>query len=205
VSQGGTGTLTFTAGIVTATGTSAFATVAAPAGTIVGTTDSQTLTNKTLNSPTLVTPALGTPTSGNLTNCTFPTLNQNTTGTAANLSGTPALPNGTAATTQASTDNSTKLATDAFVQTLTTQFATSTITADPAPGVIGTYYRCNYALGGNFTLPSSALTAGQWIRLKQLANNTLSLVGTVDGSTTYTLTYKQAVLLIWNGSSWDAN
>jgi hypothetical protein len=35
------------------------------------------------NSPTLVTPALGTPASGNLANCTFPTLNQNTTGTAA--------------------------------------------------------------------------------------------------------------------------
>ena len=34
-------------------------------------------------SPTLVTPLLGTPTSGNLANCTFPTLNQNTTGTAA--------------------------------------------------------------------------------------------------------------------------
>ena len=34
-------------------------------------------------SPTLVTPALGTPSSGTLTNCTFPTLNQNTTGSAA--------------------------------------------------------------------------------------------------------------------------
>jgi hypothetical protein len=34
-------------------------------------------------SPTLVTPALGTPSSGNLANCTFPTLNQNTTGNAA--------------------------------------------------------------------------------------------------------------------------
>ena len=31
--------------------------------------------------------ALGTPSSGNLTNCTFPTLNQNTTGTASGLSG----------------------------------------------------------------------------------------------------------------------
>ena len=31
--------------------------------------------------------ALGTPSSGNLTNCTFPTLNQNTSGTAAGLSG----------------------------------------------------------------------------------------------------------------------
>ena len=36
-------------------------------------------------SPTLVTPVLGTPASGTLTNCTFPTLNQNTTGTAATV------------------------------------------------------------------------------------------------------------------------
>jgi hypothetical protein len=36
-------------------------------------------------SPTLVTPALGTPSSGTLTNCTFPTLNQSTTGSAATL------------------------------------------------------------------------------------------------------------------------
>jgi hypothetical protein len=36
-------------------------------------------------SPTLVTPALGTPSSGTLTNCTFPILNQNTTGSAASL------------------------------------------------------------------------------------------------------------------------
>jgi len=34
-------------------------------------------------SPTLVTPALGTPSSGTLTNCTFPTLNQSTSGNAA--------------------------------------------------------------------------------------------------------------------------
>jgi hypothetical protein len=46
------------------------------------------------NSPTLVTPALGTPTSGTLTNCTFPTLNQNTTGTAGNVTGIVAVANG---------------------------------------------------------------------------------------------------------------
>jgi hypothetical protein len=39
----------------------------------------------------------------------------NITGTAANLSGTPALPNGTTGTTQTTGDNTTKLATDAFV------------------------------------------------------------------------------------------
>ena len=46
-------------------------------------------------SPTLVTPLLGTPTSGNLANCTFPTLNQNTTGTAGGLTGTPNITVGT--------------------------------------------------------------------------------------------------------------
>ena len=40
-------------------------------------------------SPTFTTPTLGTPASGILSNCTFPTLNQNTSGTAAGLTGTP--------------------------------------------------------------------------------------------------------------------
>lgn len=35
------------------------------------------------NSPTLITPNLGTPSAGNLANCTFPTLNQSTSGNAA--------------------------------------------------------------------------------------------------------------------------
>lgn len=52
-------------------------------------------------SPTLVTPILGTPTSGNLANCTFPTLNQNTTGTAANVTGTVAVANGGSGSTTA--------------------------------------------------------------------------------------------------------
>jgi hypothetical protein len=60
---------------------------------VVTTSSTDTLTNKTLTSPTLTTPALGTPDSGDLTNCTFPTLNQSTTGNAdtvttnANLTG----------------------------------------------------------------------------------------------------------------------
>jgi hypothetical protein len=61
--------------------------------------------------------------SGTLAHASLPTLLSgdipnnaaNTSGTAGNLSGTPTLPNGTAATTQAPGDNTTKLATDAFV------------------------------------------------------------------------------------------
>jgi hypothetical protein len=49
---------------------------------VVTTSSTDTLTNKTLTSPTLTTPALGTPDSGDLTNCTFPILNQSTTGNA---------------------------------------------------------------------------------------------------------------------------
>lgn len=48
VAQGGTGATTLT-GLVVGNGTSAFTTVTAPSGTVVGTSDTQELTNKTLN------------------------------------------------------------------------------------------------------------------------------------------------------------
>jgi len=50
VADGGTGAVTFTSGILTADGTNAFTTITAPSGTIVGTSDTQTLTNKTISS-----------------------------------------------------------------------------------------------------------------------------------------------------------
>lgn len=53
----------------------------------------------------------------------FPILNQSTSGTAGNLSGMPNLPNGTTATTQTVGDNTTKLATTAYVGNVAASYA----------------------------------------------------------------------------------
>jgi hypothetical protein len=76
--NGGTGLTSLGAGVATFLGTPSSANLAAA---VTDETGSGALVFAT--SPTFVTPALGTPSSGNLANCTFPTLNQNTTGNAA--------------------------------------------------------------------------------------------------------------------------
>jgi hypothetical protein len=69
------------AGIANSTGTSW--------GTSYSTSGSGTVVALT-TSPSFTTPALGTPSSGNLANCTFPTLNQNTTGSSGSCTGNAA-------------------------------------------------------------------------------------------------------------------
>jgi hypothetical protein len=69
------------AGIANSTGTSW--------GTSYSTSGSGTVVALT-TSPIFTTPALGTPSSGNLANCTFPTLNQNTTGSSGSCTTTAA-------------------------------------------------------------------------------------------------------------------
>jgi hypothetical protein len=83
VANGGTGITSLGTGVATFLGTPSSSNLAAA---VTGETGSGSLVFAT--SPTLVTPALGTPSSGNLANCTFPTLNQNTTGSAATFTST---------------------------------------------------------------------------------------------------------------------
>ena len=83
VANGGTGITSFGTGIATWLGTPSSANLAAA---VTDETGSGALVFAT--SPSLVTPLLGTPTSGNFStgSFTWPTFNQNTTGTAAGLS-----------------------------------------------------------------------------------------------------------------------
>lgn len=84
-------------------------------------------------------------------------------------------------------------------------FTLSTITANPNPGVAGTYYRCNYAGNGSFTLPSTSLTTGEWLNVKNIAANTITITGTVDGqANTFTLVQYQSAWFVYNGATWDA-
>lgn len=69
----------------------------------------------TLGAAGILTLTTGATVNG-ITAAMIPTLNQSTTGTAANLSGTPTLPNGTSALTQTAGDTTAKIATDSFVQ-----------------------------------------------------------------------------------------
>lgn len=92
------GTLTNCTGLPIATGVSGLGTGAAtflttPSSANLAamlTDETGTGANVFATSPTLVTPALGTPSSGTLTNCTFPTLNQNTTGSSGSCTGNSA-------------------------------------------------------------------------------------------------------------------
>jgi len=105
----------------------------------------------------LVGPAAGVPAKSTfrlMVPADVPTLNQNTTGTAANLSGTPALPNGTTATTQAPADNSTRLSTTAYVDA-----GLSTVQATiPTSAAVADQFVTGFTSPGTFTRAQPAFT-----------------------------------------------
>lgn len=106
---------------VAGAGGSGFTTIVGPSfftWTPSGSTDTATVASQTQNT-FLAAPngSNGPGTFRAIVAADIPTLNQSTSSTAANLSGTPTLPNGTLATTQSQADGSTKIATTAYVDT----------------------------------------------------------------------------------------
>lgn len=98
----------------------------------------------------------------------IPTLNQNTSGTAANLSGTPALPNGTTVTTQAVDDNSTNAASTAYADRMRfrsfgTTFGDTTGSALTSGSVV--YFTVPYACtisAWNISVDAGTVTFDIW-------------------------------------------
>jgi hypothetical protein len=142
---------------------------------VVTVSSTDTLTNKTLTSPTLTTPVLGTPSSGTLTNCTFPTLNQNTTGTAGGLTGTPSI-TVNALTATSATVGGVNVTTASNTQTLTNK----TLTA---------YAETVNAHGNTGTAATLALSSGNVITATLTGNCTFtfSTTGIPSGSYSFTL------------------
>ena len=141
-------------------------------------------------SPTLVTPALGTPSSGNLTNCTFPTLNQNTTGSAAtvttnaNLTG-PITSSGNATSIASQTGTGTKFVVDTSPTLVTPDIGVATGTSLVLSGDLTVN-------GTTTTISSTTLAVGD-------KNIVLASASTTDaGADGGGLTLKGATDHTWN-------
>lgn len=154
VGNGGTGATTLT-GILKGNGTSAVTAVTAPTGTIVGTTDTQTLTNKTLTAPILTTPALGTPASGVMTSVTGLPLTTGVTGIL------PVANGGTGSGTQNFVDLSatqTVGGAKTFSSTITGNISGNAATVTTNANLTGDVT----SSGNAATLASTAVTAGSY-------------------------------------------
>ena len=185
VTSGGTGVTTLT-GLAKGNGTSAFTAAAAgtdylapPSGTaILKANSGGALANATAGTD-YVAPggALGTPSSGTLTNCTFPTLNQNTTGTAANVTGTVAVANGgTNASSAGITafNNITGYTASGATGTTSTNIVFSTSPTITTPTITG-YTETAPTAANSGTATTIGITAGTVLRYTMTGNCTFTM------------------------------
>ena len=159
-------------------------------------------------SPTLVTPVLGTPSSGDLTNCTFPTLNQNTTGNAstvttnANLTG-PITSVGNATSIASQTGTGTKFVMDTSPTLITPTIGAATATTINKITVTAPATGATLTIVEGATLTASATASVSGTNTGDNAVNTLysglvsnaTHTGDATGSTALTVVAINGVLM----------
>ena len=161
VADGGSGAVTFTAGILTSDGTNAFTTVTAPSGTIVGTSDTQTLTNKTINSASntiTITESNISDLGSYITASSTDTLTNKTIDAASNtLSniGNSSLTNSSITVTDGSTSTATSLG-----GTITFSGTANEIEVGESSGTITVGLPDNVTIGGNATVTGNLTVNG---------------------------------------------
>jgi hypothetical protein len=196
---GGTTLTTFVAANNALYSTSATALTAGTLPVLAGGTGVTTSTgsgNTVLStSPTLVTPALGTPTSGTLTNCTFPTLNQNTTGSSGSCTGNAATATTANALNTANSYQGTKFigGTNANPNTASTYGlqasggyggGVSLLDGANAIGLYSTSGTLNFGFGGSAAIASKATldASGNFGATGTISGTNITTGGNVTGS-----------------------
>lgn len=148
------------------------------------------------NSPTLVTPALGTPASGNLANCTFPTLNQNTTGSAGSVTNALTINNGGAGSASGTTYNGSAAVTISHNSIGAVALAGSTMTglligrADASANVSVSNDGGSFSVRGSSTTPATMSfhrPAAYAVNMGLDTDNVFKIGGWSDGVNTYRL------------------